>query len=302
MSVSVIIPTRNRKVLLRKLVNNLLENFKQVDQIIIIDSSDDSEQKANFLTNIKVLYIHSEIRSAAIQRNIGLSLLRANCNYVAFLDDDVIPPTNYFIDLIALLKDKKAAGVSGIAVNLNSHKSGRILKFFEAYRRFFYLDSSIEGVVLNSGVNIPVKRISKANIILECKWLIGCAVWDYQKIRGCQFDNRFYGQSLGEDVLFSLKASKHGKLFVKRNLILKHLESSIGRPNYLIHNRMWVRNRFYISQEILGEKFKTSYHWCNFGKFLSFLLLAPKRPFKSIFGSFGMLLGILDVIKEKHAR
>jgi hypothetical protein len=27
---------------------------------------------------------------------------------------------------------------------------------------------------------------------MECRWLIGCAVWDYQKIKHHQFDNRFY--------------------------------------------------------------------------------------------------------------
>ena len=300
MSLSVVIPTRNRKVLLRKLVNKLLKNFKQIDQIIIVDSSDNAEVNANFLTNSKVLYIHSEIKSAAIQRNIGLSLLKPNCKYVAFLDDDVSPPTHYFKDLIALLKCKKAVGVSGIALNPNFHKSRRTIKIFEAYRKFFYLDSNIEGAVLNSGVNIGVKHSSKENPILECKWLIGCSVWDYKKIRHCQFDGRFYGQSLGEDVLFSLKASKYGKLFVKRNVVLEHLESPLGRPNYLDHYRMWVRNRFYISQEILGEKFKASYYWCNFGKFLSILLYAPKRPFKFVLGLTGMFLGFLDVIREKY--
>ena len=301
MSITIIIPTRNRKMLLRKLSNNLLMNFKQIDQIIIIDSSNEVESKAKFLTNKKVLYIHSEIKSAAIQRNIGLSFVQSNCKYVAFLDDDVSPPSNYFTDLIALLKSKKAVGVSGVAENPNIHKSRKTRKVFEAYRKFFFLDSNKEGVVLNSGVNIPIKNILKTNPIIECKWLIGCAVWDYQKIKRSQFDNRFYGQSLGEDVLFSLKASKYGKLFVKRNLILKHLESPIGRPSYLNHHRMWVRNRFYISEEILGNRFKFSYHWCNFGKFLYILMFAPKHPIKFVLGSIGMYLGFLDVVKGKYA-
>ena len=301
MSITIIIPTRNRKVLLKKLVDNLLVNFKQIDQIIIIDSSDKPESKAKFLTSRKILYVHSKIKSAAIQRNIGLSFVRPNRKYVAFLDDDVSPPSNYFTDLIALLKSKKAAGVSGVAENPNIHKSKKTIKVFEAYRKFFFLDSNKEGVVLNSGVNIPIKNISKANPIMECKWLIGCAVWDYQKIKHRQFDNRFYGQSLGEDVLFSLKVSKYGKLFVKRNLVLTHLESPIGRPSFVNYNRMWVRNRYYISEEILGKRLKFSYHWCNFGKFLSILVFAPKHPIKFVLGASGMVLGFLDVVKAKHA-
>jgi glycosyltransferase involved in cell wall biosynthesis len=301
MSITIIIPTRNRKILLKKLVNNLLLNFKQIDQIIIVDSSDKAECKAKFLTNRKILYVHSKIKSAAIQRNIGLSFVQPNRKYVAFLDDDVIPPSNYFTDLIALLNNKKAAGVSGVAENPNIHKSKKTFKVFEAYRKFFFLDSNKEGVVLNSGVNIPIKNISKGNSIMESSWLIGCAVWDYQKINRIQFDNRFFGQSLGEDVLFSLKVSKYGKLFVKRDLILKHLESPIERPSYLKHHRMWVRNRFYISEELLGNRMKFSYHWCNFGKFLSVLTFAPKDPIKFVLGTLGMILGFVDVAKAKYA-
>jgi len=301
MSITIIIPSRNRKVLLKKLVNNLMLNFKQIDQIIIVDSSDKAESKAKFLANKKILYVHSKIKSAAIQRNIGLTLVQPNCKYVAFLDDDVSPPLNYFTDLIALLKSRKAAGVSGVAKNPNIHKSKKTNKVFEAYRKLFFLDSNKEGVVLNSGVNVPIKNISKANPIVECKWLIGCAVWNYQKINRFQFDNRFYGQSLGEDVLFSLKVSKYGKLFVKRNLILKHLESPIGRPSYLKHHRMWVKNRFYISEEMLGNRLKFSYHWCNFGKFLSIMAFAPKNPIKFVLCTLGMVLGLFDVIKAKYA-
>jgi len=301
MSITIIIPSRNRKVLLKKLVNNLILNFKQIDQIIIVDSSDKAESKAKFLANKKILYVHSKIKSAAIQRNIGLTLVQPNCKYVAFLDDDVSPPLNYFTDLIALLKSRKAAGVSGVAKNPNIHKSKKTNKVFEAYRKLFFLDSNKEGVVLNSGVNVPIKNISKANPIVECKWLIGCAVWNYQKINRFQFDNRFYGQSLGEDVLFSLKVSKYGKLFVKRNLILKHLESPIGRPSYLKHHRMWVKNRFYISEEMLGNRLKFSYHWCNFGKFLSIMAFAPKNPIKFVLCTLGMVLGLFDVIKAKYA-
>lgn len=297
---TIVIPTRNRKVLLKKLVDSLLKNFKQISQIIIVDSSDKAERREKFLTHKKVFYVYSEIKSAAIQRNIGLSFVKPNCNFVAFLDDDVIPPSNYFTDLIELLKSKRAAGVSGVAHNPNILKFENTPKVFRTYRKFFFLDSDKEGLVLNSGVNIPAKNNFKKSPILECKWLIGCAVWDYQKIKQCQFDTRFYGQSLGEDVLFSLKASKFGKLYVRQDLVLKHLESPIERPNYLNYNRMWVRNRFYISEELLGNKIKISYHWCNFGRFLSMLCFAPKHPIKFVSGFAGMCLGYLDLVKAAY--
>jgi glycosyltransferase involved in cell wall biosynthesis len=301
MSLTVVIPTRNRKNLTKKLVENLLTNFNYIDQIIIVDSSDNLENKTKLPYNKKVVYIHSKIKSAATQRNIGISLVDPKCRYLAFLDDDVSPTPNYFKDLTALLRNQQAVGVSGIAENPYHPKSSEAVKIFKAYRKFFHLYSDEEGTVLNSGVNTPVKRNLKKNPIVECKWLIGCAVWDYQKIKTCRFDDRFSGQSLGEDVLFSLKASKFGKLYVNRNVVLKHFESPVGRPNHLMHTRMWVRNRFYICEEILGSEMKISFHWCNIGKFLSFFLFIPKHPLNFIYGSFGMFLGYLDLMKEKYA-
>jgi hypothetical protein len=64
---------------------------------------------------------------------------------------------------------------------------------------------------------------------------------------------------------------------------------------------MWVRNRFYISEEILGNRMKFSYHWCNIGKFLSILTFAPKDPIKFVLGASGMVLGFMDIVKEKYA-
>ena len=302
MSLSVIIPTRNRKIQLKKLVNYLLNNFREINRIIIVDSSDNLVNKANFLNNSKVIYISSDIKSAAIQRNIGLSYLKPKCKFVAFLDDDVRPPLDYFKKLILLLQRNNVVGASGIALNPKNNKSFKKIKAFDAYRAFFYLDSKKEGIVLNSGINIPFAWSPDKNLISESKWLIGCAVWDYQKIKTCQFDNRFIGQSLGEDVLFSLKASKYGKLLVNRNLVLKHLESNINRPNYLNHTRMWVRNRFYISEELIGNKMKISYHWCNFGRLLTIFFYSPKYPAKFLYGLIGIILGYIDLIKDRYAR
>ena len=302
MNLTVIIPTRNRSKLLNTLVTNLVINFNFIDQIIIVDSSDNIDKNARFSDFKNVLHVHTKIKSAAVQRNIGLDLVKSNCKFVSFLDDDVNPPPNYFTQLTSLLMSQKAVGVSGIAENPKSLNLKKINQIFHSYRNFFFLDSNNQGKVLNSGVNIPVKKSLMGKSIIESQWLIGCAIWDFQKIKSLRFDNRFTGQSLGEDVLFSIKASKYGKLFVKQNLTLTHFESSTNRPNYLMYTRMWVRNRFYIVEEILGDKMKIAYHWCNFGRFLTLIFFAPRHPINFLFGLTGIYLGYYDLVKDKYAR
>jgi GT2 family glycosyltransferase len=228
---------------------------------------------------------------------MGIALVPQNCKFLAFLDDDVIPPKTYFDKLIELLTSRKAVGVSGLARNQQKSVNPKNSKVFSIYRYVFFLDAKREGVVLSSGVNVPFKNTVPNVSSSISEWLIGCAIWDFQKIKNCFFDSRFYGQSLGEDVLFSLKASKIGNLYVNKDVILEHLESEKDRPNIFLHSRMWVRNRFYIVQELNSSKYHLAYHWCNLGKLLSTLIFIPINPKKFISSAVGILVGYSDLFK-----
>ncbi|MEI7670445.1 MAG: glycosyltransferase [Pseudomonadota bacterium] len=298
---TVIIPTRNRKKELNNILRVLSLTSSGIDKIIVIDSSDKTLKDKIFFKNSKIVYLHTKIKSAAIQRNIGMSLVGANCKFLAFLDDDVIPGSEYFNQLISTLKKNKAIGVSGLAVNSKKfHKNGSN-KLATLYRYIFLLDSKKSGIVLKSGVNIPISFEANSSGMVQTQWLIGCSIWDYNKIRNLRFDNRLFGQSLGEDVIFSLKASKNGPLIVNLSTFLEHTESSKQRPNNFEFYRMWVRNRYYIVKEVSEEKYHPAFHWCNFGKFIILLMFIVKSPTNSLSGLRGMIYGYFDLLKESYA-
>ena len=300
MLLTVVIPTRNRSNELEKLVENLYANFKIIEKIVVIDSSDFVNQKYESTQDSRIVYRHTNICSAAIQRNMGIALVPQNCKFLAFLDDDVIPPKEYFEKLINMLTTTAdAVGASGITQNPQKPRILKISKVYSLYRYIFFLDSKKEGVVLSSGVNIPYRISLDESSIYISEWLIGCSIWDFQKIKNCLFDSRFYGQSLGEDVLFSLKASKFGKLYVNKDIVLQHLESKIDRPSIFLHSRMWVRNRFYIVEELNSSKIHLAYHWCNLGKLLSVLFFIPTNPKRYVSSAFGILTGYLDLFRGK---
>jgi len=298
---TVIIPTRNRE----KELNNLLGALDKIDnvinEIIIIDSSDENSHNQIYNSKIKIVYHHTLIKSAAIQRNIGISFVNASCKYLSFLDDDVLPNVDYFDKLTDTLNNNNAIGVSGIALNskkLNKKKKNALSTI---YRYIFLLDSNRKGVILNSGVNIPVITSTSSHKIVQTEWLIGCALWDFQKIKDLRFDNRLFGQSLGEDVLFSLKASRIGPLVVDLRTYLEHTESDIERPNQFEFYRMWVRNRCYIVSELTGKKYQPAFHWCNLGKSIILFAFIVKNPVKSISGLMGIVFGYFDLIRGKNA-
>ena len=270
---SVVIPTRNRPDLLKSCLKRILDNSILPSQIIIVDSSDYNQRINNTYSDTRIVYQTTEIKSAAIQRNIGMELVSEPTKYLAFLDDDVQIESNYFSKLIDTLNSTEAIGVSGLAINpkkKNGTSNSRIPK--DAFSRFFLNNSKKSGILLRSGINIPVKDKSPQPI--KTQWLIGCSIWNYDKMKSVRFENDFFGQSLGEDVIFSLKASEFGSLFVDTSVEICHLESDMMRPNSEEFTFMWVTNRLRIVQSSKNPKLNLlPYHWANFGKFQQILFV-----------------------------
>jgi glycosyltransferase involved in cell wall biosynthesis len=254
--ISVVIPTRNRYDLLNSCLDKILNNSVKPRQIIIIDSSDTNIRKSFSHLSPTIEHEFTEVKSAAVQRNIGIDRVNTNCNYLAFLDDDVLVPKNYFADLLSTFKELDCVGVSGVAINLGMNDKNKKSKFVNLISKFFLLDSRNSGKLLSSGVNVSIKEKSNKPLIVE--WLIGCSIWDYKRVRSVRFEKDFYGQSLGEDVLYSIKAAKIGTLAVNTNVILNHLESEIMRSSDEDFMFMWVKNRLKI---VKAKKPKSLIHF-----------------------------------------
>ena len=242
--ISVVIPTRNRPAELNVVLQKIAEQSLSVSEVIVVDSSDFATPISPESTGgFKLTHKYTKVKSASIQRNIGIELVSDKCDFLCLLDDDVEPERDYLSTLIANLSSLGGIGISGIALN---PKMTHILRqkpkgLFGKLQKFFGLDSDQDGELLKSGVNIPVRSYSGKT--QEVEWLIGCSIWKFQEISSLRFESDFMGQSLCEDVIYSLRASKLGKLLVDPSVHLKHHESDVGRPIGIEFWTMWVVNR-----------------------------------------------------------
>ena len=87
--VSVIIPTHNRKNLLKKAINSVLNQTYQNFEIIIVDdcSTDGTKDYVLSLKDGRIKYFRNEKNLyAAASRNVGIR--NSNGEFIAFLDDD----------------------------------------------------------------------------------------------------------------------------------------------------------------------------------------------------------------------
>jgi glycosyltransferase involved in cell wall biosynthesis len=280
--INVVIPTRNRPNDLLNILKCLSNQSIKIGKIVIVESSDKPTliDKSAF-PDLNIHVINTEIRSAAEQRNIGKRYLGKESKYIAFLDDDVSIERDYFSQLIDLITLTKAVGVSGVAINLISddrrqppHGLSGLL------HRVFLLDSNKDGSLLPSGINIPIRTTDDENY--EVDWLIGCSLWDSHQVAEIFFERDFSGQSLGEDVIFSVRAREKGSLFVNPSIILNHFESPIGRADQIEHYRMWVINRKRLIN-IMGSKFlnQIAFQIANIGQVLIFVYLGFKSDKKN---------------------
>jgi len=293
---SVVIPTRNRDASLRNLLNKIIEQTSQPDEIIIVDSSEISQSSYEII-NKSIKYLHTTEKSAARQRNIGIISVKQDIQVLFFLDDDTNPNSTYFEDMLGTLISLQAVGVSGLAINtekIERIKPRGILGFI---KKISFLDSNIDGKLLISGVGIPVR---KRNVgITEVDWLIGCSCWDFGKIKDLKFEEDFMGYSLGEDVIFSVKARKLGKLFVNSNIFLNHLELPQTDLNIIKHNYMWVYYRFRLSKYNSNKfVFYLAFYLSVLSKLIFSLINMPRRPIMSIKQISGLTLGIINIFRD----
>lgn len=123
-TVSVVIPTRNRKESLLRTISSLAKQIYVSSEIIVVDSSDKPVNEIELKKvypegNFKIL---SALPSVCAQRNIGIRASLAN--FVLLLDDDIEIEENYlqkiedFIDV-----HPEAKALSGLVLEKNAeHK------------------------------------------------------------------------------------------------------------------------------------------------------------------------------------
>jgi glycosyltransferase involved in cell wall biosynthesis len=108
LSNDVVIATANRPDPLCACIRSLRAQTSRCHTVIVIDSSDnaDSEQMLSAFpqdNNPAILYIHTSVRSAAVQRNIGIQASKADI--VFFLDDDVLLESTFVEELLLVFSD-----------------------------------------------------------------------------------------------------------------------------------------------------------------------------------------------------
>lgn len=128
-TVSVIIPTYNRKKLLQRAVNSALAQTQTDIEIIVVDdgSTDGTAELFTHTEDARVQYHLLPHHGACAARNTGISL--ANGRYIAFLDsDDVWRPDK----LAKQQRQLESSGADVVFCAFRRHDGTRVVRYPEA--------------------------------------------------------------------------------------------------------------------------------------------------------------------------
>lgn len=243
-NVAVVLPTCNRPKSVQSILDNLNNQTLKPSLVIVVDSSDSDEigNEVKKWSNVK--YIHSKLKSAAYQRNLGMREIverHRYCEYISFVDDDIRIANSYLESLSSRLeKNDSIVGISGVAESENRFGKSRDHSDWIKHRiRICPKDGKIDSFV----INWPVLSSDE---LTECTWLIGCSMWRLETLRkeNRWFEADFTRQSLFEDAIFSHRVSHKYKLVVDPDIRFQHLLEVIERPNDTTHSADWVLHRF----------------------------------------------------------
>ena len=111
MLLSIVIPTKNRKVSLNRLLGSIFEQTIKNYEIIIVDQSDEKINDYKDIKKIKYFY-EPDIKSLTDAKNFGIKYSAGE--YIGFFDDDLLLNKNFLSEIVSLIYEKKPLGVSGI--------------------------------------------------------------------------------------------------------------------------------------------------------------------------------------------
>lgn len=267
---ALIICTYQRPEAICALLDSVLLQTAYPDEIVVVDGSTNDLTK-NLLdtkkyAQLRYYKVGDNDRGLTRQRNYGIERISADIDIVSFLDDDTVLEPDYFEKILHAYKQfPEALGVGGYITNEakweemipNQVVSNQQFAYdgwvrkdgsrFILRKKMRLVSSTAPGFMPSfshgrsigflppSGKTYPVEQLKG-----------GIASYKASVFTAHKFSTYFEGYGLYEDVDFSLRVSKTGKLYANTAARVAHYHDPSGRPNLYSYGKMVVRNGWYV--------------------------------------------------------
>lgn len=258
LSCSVVIATRNRPEPIGNTLRSLNEQTALPGMVVIVDSSDGNETakvvvRLQELLRFKVAYRHTEIRSAARQRNMGAE--NDASDVILFLDDDVDLDRSCVSEILKVFGSDPMGRVGGVSATI----SNEVYTDPKGLNRFLLgiclgrWKGAYAGRLLGPAVNfLPA---DSPDTIQRTDWLPStCTAYRREVFLKYRFAE-FEGYSFAEDVDLSSRVARDYQLLNTTSARIFHHD--LGKDTHKDWNslgRSMVVNRYGIMTNTMGRQ------------------------------------------------
>jgi glycosyltransferase involved in cell wall biosynthesis len=282
-------------------------------RLIIVDASPDEETErlvrgwsgAKPLARLMLYFrVTGPLKGLTRQRNFGIRWV--DTDLIAFFDDDVVLRPDCLSEMESVHRR-----LNGDVVGVGGYTEGEFQPpdLLWRTRRFLGIVSDLRpGSYQRSGMSVPWSFLPPTRGVVEADWLPGCAMmWATGVIRDIGFSEAFEGYAQGEDLDFSLRARRKGKLVIAGAARFLHLFDENGRPNHGKLGYMAVYNRYQIQRRGLDDRSWLDVAWFVYAWSLDTLMLArnfvfPRRVVPTLLHLGGRLRASMDLLRGHGLR
>jgi len=211
-SISIIIPSYNSRKTITQCLNSVLnQSYQGINEVIVVDSSDDGTDEiiSRSFPSFKLIHLEKKTLAGAA-RNIGVRA--TNSEYIAFTDSDCIVDYYWIENIIRKMENGDYDAVGGVIINGTPESISGTLGYLNEFS--FYMPEIKSGFV---------DAVATANVC-------------YTR---CIFNSHQFAESLfaGQDTVFHWSIIDGGKkLFFDQTVKITHMNRK-GLMNVLKHQR-----------------------------------------------------------------
>jgi GT2 family glycosyltransferase len=310
---TIVICTYRRPESLARFLDSLPRHGGVPEAVVIVDASPDEETQRLVSRDSSlesrtgcVLYLRVCGRWKGLTRQRNFAVRWVQTDLLAFFDDDVVllPGCLSEMQRVHRALGAEVAGVGAITDNERPEPRRRRLW---RLRRLVGIVATLEpGRYSRSGMSTPWGALPAETAPLEGDWLPGCGMmWKTATVAELGFNDAFEGYSLGEDVDFSLRARRRGKLVMAPAARLLHLQPKEGRLDGFKLGYLTIYNRYEVHRRGLANRswrdvVAFAYAWSMDTLMLLRHLAFPQRARSTLKQLRGRLHAARDLLTRKR--